>query len=293
MRAAAPLRPPALRLALLLALLSLGSAGAHPRASERLAALDRRASQSRLGACEGALKLARGDVLRRQGQLSAALAQYEAARRCPDADPRLVERAWLARAATLLRAGRPAAAEAIAGRLLRAGSGGPEALLVRARARRALRRPGAAAADLEAALGRLRDPQPDHYFEWARACEAAGDLRAARAALDEGLRRLGPLAALAQEAVRIEVRARRFDAALELVGRMLQSAPPREAWLVQRADLLSRAGRPAEAAAAYDEALTALRLHPRRTQAVLALEAEARSARARLAGTRSIPRRED
>ena len=130
---------------------------------------------------------------------------------------------------------------------------------------------------------------PEIFLARVRALAAGGDASLAEAlrALDEAEARLGPVPALAQEGVALELRAGRTDAALARLERASAPARRGESWLVQRAEILERAGRSQEAASEYAAALASLdRLPPTRraTPASLTLAARAREGIARLSG---------
>jgi predicted Zn-dependent protease len=115
--------------------------------------------------------------------------------------------------------------------------------------------------DYAEAVRLLPDPRPDHYLEWARARAPEGPL-AARAALDEGVRRLGPVVSLMLPALDQEVAAGRLDDALARIDRLAAAAPRADGWATLRGELLARAGRCDEARAAFREALRSLEAQP-------------------------------
>ena len=132
----------------------------------------------------------------------------------------------------------------------------------------------AAHAEALASLGRWREAAdgyarvielapgagPDLHLARVRALAAGGDatLGEALRALDEAEAKLGPVPALAQEGLALELRAGRTDAALARLDRLSAPARHREGWLVQRAEILERAGRPEQAKSAYAAALSSL-----------------------------------
>jgi tetratricopeptide (TPR) repeat protein len=144
-------------------------------------------------------------------------------------------------------------------------------------------------ADTYAALVKLTpDASPDVHLERIRVLEALGPegydeaLRAADAAIT--LR--GPVPALEQAAIDISLRAGRTELALVRLERMAAATKRPEIHLLQRAGILERAGRLAEAAASYGETLAALEsLSPQRraAPAVAEIEAQARAGIARIA----------
>jgi len=132
------------------------------------------------------------------------------------------------------------------------------------------------------------DAGPDLHLARVRALASGGDavLREALRALDEADAKLGPIPALAQEGLALELRAGRTDAALARLDRVSAPARRREGWLVQRAEILERAGRSEQAVAEYAAALASLEALPparRTTPAAVTLAARAREGIERLA----------
>ncbi|HXG62702.1 MAG TPA: tetratricopeptide repeat protein [Planctomycetota bacterium] len=206
----------------------------------------------------------------------AARADYDRAERL---DPGLAE-VDLGRGRMWLGAGSPDRAEAALVRFLSRRPDHAGALLERARARRALGRPAEAARDYTRALARLPDPKPDFFLERARAQEEAGDLAGALAGLEEGMKRLGRIVTLESAALELEIASGRLDEALARLERLAAGTPRPEPWLVRRGEVLRRAGRAAEAEAAFRAALAALETLPparRAVKSVRDLEARARA----------------
>jgi predicted Zn-dependent protease len=175
-------------------------------------------------------------------------------------------------------------------RLLADHPGHAEALATRARASRALGLHRAAAEDFaraiaaEEALGRTT---PEHYLERAGALAAEGGDAVAEAlhALDEGLGRLGPIPALQLYAIDLELVRSRYDAALARLDAVAAQSPRSGPWLARRGEVLERAGRPADARAAYEQALADLAsvtAGRRRTGGSARLERQVRAALERL-----------
>ena len=127
---------------------------------------------------------------------------------------------------------------------------------------------------------------PDVQLERIAAVEAAGGIESALAATDAALATLGPIPALEEKGLDLELRAGRTDAALARLDRMNSGPARRDALLLRRAEILERSGRSQAARAAYADALAALASRPasrRSTPAAQQLEAQAREAIARLA----------
>ena len=128
---------------------------------------------------------------------------------------------------------------------------------------------------------------PDLHLARVRALAAGEDANPFEAlrAVDEAIAKLGPIPALAQEGIALELRAHRTDAALARLSRL--SAPARRGadWRVQRAEILEDAGRRQQAAEEYAAALASLESLPaarRSTPAAVALDARARDGLERL-----------
>ena len=156
-----------------------------------------------------------------------------------------------------------------------------------ARARALMKAKNAASAseDFAAAISHSSPPDPALFIEHSRALHATGRVPEAIQTLDAGIAKLGPLIALAQEAIAIEEAAGHFPEALARIEKVIQSAPRKERWLVRRAALLEKMERPREArvaliaARAAIESLTADR---RASAAMTELAAEIDAALARI-----------
>ena len=109
-----------------------------------------------------------------------------------------------------------------------------------------------------ASFGRAAEysAQPDvsTFVNQSQAFESAHDPAGALKALDNGIARLGKLVALVVPAVELEVAAGRFDAALARIDALLEILPRKETWLVRRAELLEKAGRPDDARISWEKA---------------------------------------
>ena len=76
-------------------------------------------------------------------------------------------------------------------------------------------------------------------------------------------------------AIDLEVRQKRYDAALARIDTVAAATPRKETWLARKGEILRQAGRPAEAREAYRAALQALESLPparRNVPATAALE---------------------
>jgi tetratricopeptide (TPR) repeat protein len=226
--------------------------------------------------------LERSVLYRGNGDLAAALADLEQAERL---DPTRTD-LGLHRGRLALDAGRPKEAVAPLQALLAETPNHPEANLALARALAELGQSRDAAAHYTRAIEAAPVAIPSHYLERADVLLAAGEPQVALEGLDEGLGRLGPVVALANRAIEIELARGRVDAALVRLDRLALRASRQETWLARRAEILEDSGRRAEARAAYASALAEIeRLPPRRraTPAMAQLESRARDGVARLA----------
>jgi tetratricopeptide (TPR) repeat protein len=109
-------------------------------------------------------------------------------------------------------------------------------------------------------------PTPDLYLARLDVILARGPAFRGQAldSLDEGIARLGPIVTLELAAIELERCMKNWDGALRRVERLARVSPRQESWLVRRGDILSEAGRNAEARAAYAQALEAIESLPER-----------------------------
>lgn len=130
--------------------------------------------------------------------------------------------------------------------------------------------------------------QPDDYLDRARCQASAGDAASVDAAvrgLDEGAADLSGAIALELLAVDLEVSRSGHDAAVQRLAAIESRATRKETWAARRAEVLEKAGREREAAAAWRECLAAIAALPERlrgSRSVRDLETRAAS---RLAAT--------
>lgn len=254
-----------------------GSAWGHGDVHERIEALTAEIAKS---PAQGALYLRRAGLHSEHEDWQAAAADYDRAE-SHHADLVAVR---LGRAKLQLATGHPADACATLDPLLERDPRHVDALITRARAKAALRETDGAVDDFTAGIAASVRPEPEHYLERAAVLAETTPPRWEEAirGLDEGLRRLGTgVVTLQLAAIDLESRAGRLDEALARIDRAATTAPRQESWLIRRGDLLARARRPAEARAAYEQALAAIAGLPpriRSTRAITNLEEQARSA---------------
>jgi len=143
--------------------------------------------------------------------------------------------------------------------------------------------PTRAAAAFSRAIDADSNPTPELYLARARAEFAAGTGHAERAlvGLDEGVRRLGPIAGLVREAIEIEVAMQHYEHALARLSAASARARRKEAWLEWRGRILEQAGRPLEARDSYLRARRELARAPaaqRSSRAMRALDQQLQEA---------------
>ena len=167
--------------------------------------------------------------------------------------------------------------------------GDGECFVGRARVLLKLGQRQAAIADFWRGLEQLREPQPEYVVELAQALSAEGQVEEALRALDEGIRKLGPIVPLQGYALELELGRKNNDAALARLETILARALRKESWFAQRGDILLEIGRAADARKSYEAALAAVARLPGRLQqgpAMVNLQAHVHAA---LAGITNEP----
>jgi tetratricopeptide (TPR) repeat protein len=230
------------------------------------------------------LFIRRGELYRHQQQWEKADADFIAAAKL---DPTLTLVEFF-RARTLLEAGIPEKALPLADRYTDRVPDEPEGRFLRGDILAALGRHDAGAVEYAEGIRRAPTPRPEHYLRRARFLAAAPSADSARviAALDEGIARLGPVIALIDYAISLELERRNFDAALARIQQVMSHTPRRERWLARHGDILVNCGRSAEAVSAYRAALAAIEDLPERFRDTVPMEkltVDVRAALARLA----------
>ncbi len=225
----------------------------HPAAETRLDDLTRRIAADPDSA---ELYLQRGELHREQRAWDAAEADYTRSRRL-DPDLAAVD---FCLAKMRFESGRDQEAMPLLDLYLAVVPGDGAALALRARVRDELGEHLAAAVDYGRAIAAWRAagalPQPDLYLGRAASLVAAGEIHVADAlaGLDEGLKILARPVTLELEALDLELRLGRFEAALARVDRRLTDARRPGAWLIRRGLVLEGSGRYEEALEAYGSA---------------------------------------
>ncbi|MDP3070055.1 MAG: tetratricopeptide repeat protein [Opitutaceae bacterium] len=237
----------------MLAAFVLGAAtlAAHPEIEEALTRLNAAIAAQPANA---ELYLQRGELYSRHEDWVSAEANFLLAAELSPRLPRLAQ----ARGALELSAGRPQDAVALLDTALALDPTDAAALVLRARAHRALKAHAAALADLDTAIAQLAQPPPELFIERAALLPPAEAIRG----LDEGIARLGPVVTLHLRAVALEESLGRVDAAAARFLHLAATSERPEGWHKRRGDLLARAGRKADARTAYAAALAAIAALP-------------------------------
>jgi tetratricopeptide (TPR) repeat protein len=223
------------------------------------------------------LYVKRGELYRQLRQWTNAQSDYDRAQQLDPASSEIV----FYRGRTWLEAGKPSNARTALDAYLKLKPDHIEALLNRARTLEQLRDFRASAADYSRAIALTQRPTPDQYIERSRVQVAGGAFQEALAGIDEGIGRLGSLVTLQSSAIEIELRLKRWDAALARLDRIAAQSPRKESYLEQRGQILKQAGRTQESRRAFAEALKAIEALPpqlRQTRAMVELERRTRAA---------------
>lgn len=242
-----------LRAALVLAVLCVTEvARAHPEIEAALARLNTALAAA---PTDANLYLERGELYAKHHDWVAAEANFLRAAELAPQLPRLDR----ARGALALATRDFRTARAHLDRALALAPRDAEAFVLRSRVRAALNDGSGAIGDLDAALALIDAPSAELFLE--RSALAPSPTDAIRT-LDAAIARIGPAHTLQLRALEIEETSGRIDAALERLAAIAARSERKEFWLKRRGDLLTRAGRHAEARAAYAEALAAIAALP-------------------------------
>jgi predicted Zn-dependent protease len=212
-----------------------------------------------------ALHLKRGELYRLHEQFELAARDYD---RAAALDPQL-HSVDLGRGLLWTASGRTSEAIGALQRYVAAEPNHPEGHVALARALVSAGRTSEGAIEYTAALRSA--PDPDIGIERAQAFLAAGRADDALRGIDEILARLGPVITLQLTAIDIEVRRGDLDGALRRIDAAIATTPRNEAWLELRGDILTCAGRAAEAHEAYKAALEAIASLPPERRATRAI----------------------
>ena len=242
--------------AILAFLLLTVSLFAHEGLHEQIAAVTERIA----AAPTAELYVQRGELHRLHGEWTEALSDYDAAQKL---DPSF-DVVDFARGRMVLESGDAKSALPSLDRFLARHPDHADAHLARARALVKLDRAAESIADYDAAIAHAPNLTPDLFHERANMLAGLNRIDDALRGLDEGMSRLGVVVSLQTNAIDLEMRARRYDAALARLDTLLRQSARKESWLATRADILQKAGRMEEAQAARREALACIAALPDR-----------------------------
>lgn len=242
----------ATRTALIVLVLGAVSLRAHPEIEAALARLNTAIASA---PDDPELYLTRGNLYAKHEAWIHAEANYLRAAEIAPQHPGLAR----ARGALALSTCDFSAALAFLNEALRLDPRDLDALILRVGARVALGDRAGGLSDLEAALERLPQPGPELFLTRAALHASPAD---AIASLDAAMARIGPAHTLQLRALELEEANGRVEDALRRLDQLARQSERRETWLKRRGDLLARAGRAAEARAAYTSALGALQSLP-------------------------------
>jgi predicted Zn-dependent protease len=126
-----------------------------------------------------------------------------------------------------------------------------DALATRGRVLMKMDMPSDAARDFQKAFDLAVTPNTDLTMDLARAYNQCGEPERASDAIDKGLKTAGDTPSLLECALAIESNRGEWDSALGRIDSLQKASPDPERWMAERAQLLAKAGRPAEAHAAW------------------------------------------
>lgn len=205
-----------------------------------------------------ALYLERGELYRQHQEWDPAQADYSKAAElgCPASEVDFCRASLLADRGELL------AAKKLLDELLQRSPKEGKAFVARARVLVRLGQVQAAAPDFERGLALLPTPEPEAFREWAQALASQARVDDAVKALDQGVRRLGPLISLESCALDLELGRNHQEAALTRLNIIIEQADRKERWLARRGALQAALGRTGEAHQSYEAALAAIKRLP-------------------------------
>jgi tetratricopeptide (TPR) repeat protein len=203
-----------------------------------------------------ALYLKRGEVFRAHGDFDSAHADLE---RAALLEPRM-EVLPLARGRLFYEANWPQSAKMALDSFLRNHTNHVEALALRARCLVKMGQRLDGVKDYTRAIEFAADPQPELYLERAQALNDEGPVHYAEAVkgLEDGMKKMGPLVTLQLYAIDLEVKEKKYDAALARLDNASAASPRKETWLARKGEILQTAGRPDQACDAFRSALKAI-----------------------------------
>ena len=237
---------------------------------------------------EADLFIRRGELFRHHQEWAKAGADFESAARL---DPKLQVIDFF-RARLLLESGEPARARPFIDRYVANVPTEAEGWFLRGDVLGALGRHEEGAHEYAEGIGRAPHVRPEHYLRRAKFLAAAPGIDPARvlAAVDEGIAKLGPVIALLEYAITLELERKDYDGALARIASAMAHSPRRETWLVRQGDVYLKSGRIQDAVASYRAALAAIDELPprfRETVPVEKLERDARNSLSRISAAQS------
>lgn len=206
----------------------------------------------------GTLYLSRGELHREHKDWEAAALDYD---RAAKLNSDLV--VDFPRAQLLADQNQLEAARSLFDAVLAKHSAHAETFVGRARVQVRLENPQAAVGDFQRALALIRWPEPELFLELARAQMTLGQAEDAIHSLDQGMKRCGPIVALQNYAVEIELGRKNTREAVSRLDRIIEQTDRKENWLAQRGNILLAEGRTDEARKSLQKALEAIDLLPR------------------------------
>lgn len=183
----------------------------------------------------------RGVYYRIAGDFEASLADFDAVARL---DPSNLDVA-AHRGMTLAAMGRNADAERELTRFIDGGRASGSVFAERAFVRVKLGRVEGAIADFTASLS--INPDVELFIERSRLEESLGQLDQAVRGVREGLAALGGAVVLRDRLINLEILRKNYDSALQAIDDQLAVTPVKTEWLLRRAQILSVAGKAADA----------------------------------------------
>lgn len=226
----------------------------------------------------GSLYLKRGELYRQLRQWRNALSDYDQAIRI---NSLLAETEFL-RGRMWLEAAQPKLAERSLSLFLRTKPESAEAWLLRARALEQLKKHGEASADFTRAIELTSQPKPDVFIERAKAQLNARQPEDALAGLELGIRQFGQLVTLQLQVIEVELKLKRWNAALNRLDQISAQSPRKESWLAQKGEILLLAGRKPEAQQVFKQSLLAIENLPANLRQTRAIEELKRTVKRRL-----------
>lgn len=193
----------------------------------------------------------------------------------------------LPRGRALAGLGRNAEAQVVLDRVMAAHPELADLRLDRARILAKLGNVEASLADYRVLLRDVARPNPEMIVEVANALATHGQPAEALAALETGTSRIGAFPVIELKALELSLVLERFDGALRHIEVLRRLSPRPESWMAERAEVLTRAGRIAEARAAWDDLLRHIEGLPNLRRGTRELRQLAEHARARRAGLSS------